>query len=217
MKRILAGCVSLCLMAGGPASAQLDAKDIRNYADDAYTGRLELSVFSPEGKKLFNQSGHADMQLGLSPANMLDLTLKGNLTEDGHMTITARLEPDGAGGWVDTGDQLKIFISPEGAISGRGVKDSTEIIYSGQVTDVRFELSMVATFIKEDESGAPVGTHMLHEFSLQRKQLAKARREAAPAGGECERIVMQPRTVANVYGGAMDMIMVPVCMPAQKK
>ncbi len=217
MRRGMMGALLLCMAVTPAAHSQLKSDDIRAHAADPYDGSFRLELFSPEGKRLVNQSGESDLALSLKSGGLLDLTLEGVMPEAGNMKIRATLKPDGKGGWVDTGDKWPLLISPEGVISGSGVADRMEVTYSGQVTDVRLELIMKAKYLDAQENGIPAGSTMQHEFSLQRKGLAEARRAAREPGGDCEKIVMQPRHIANPGGGAMSMIMVPVCLPAVKK
>ncbi len=218
MRRMVMGALLLSMSVAPIAQSQLKSEDIREHGADPYEGSFKLALYSPEGKRLINQSGEGDLALSLKSGGLLDLTLEGKALEAGNIKITAKLKPDGKGGWVDTGDTWPLFISPEGVISGSGISDRTEVTYSGQFTDVRLELAVKATFLDAQDNGAPAGSYMQHEFSLQRKGLAAARRAAAgESDSDCEKIVMQPRHIANLGGGAMSMIMVPVCIPAAKK
>lgn len=214
MKRVMMGAVLMWMAAAPAAQSQLSADDIREHAADPYIGSLKLGLFGPDGKRVVNQSGEADLAMSFISGGLLDLTLEGVVPESGNTKITAKLKPDGKGGWADTGDKWPMFISPEGVISGSGLSDRTQITYSGQITDVRLELTVKANYVDAQDNGIPAGSSIQQEFSLQRKGLAQARRAALGPGGDCEKMVMQPRHIANLGGGGMSMIMVPVCLPA---
>lgn len=217
MKRLMTAICALAVLAGGEVSAQLKADDIRKFSNDPYTGEVEAGVFDAKGGRHLDTSGPAEAELKLLPGGRLELALTGAIKTAGDAGITATLAPDGKGGWADTGHTLKMFISPEGVISGRDVIGNTEQTLSGQVTDEALTLKVRSTVLSGMANGLPAGASMQYEFDLQRKRLAQTRQASTGDDEKCDRIVMQARNIANPGGGAMQMIMVPVCMDVKDK
>lgn len=217
MKRVMTAIFTLAFVAGSEVCAQLKPDDIRKFSDDPYTGEVEAGVFDAKGGRILNKSGAAQAELTLLSDGRLELVLTGALDTAGDAGLSAVLAPDGKGGWADTGDTLKMFIGPDGVISGRGVTGKTEVTLSGQVTDAALTLKVHSAVLSGMANGLPAGASMQYMFDLQRRKLSQARQASAGEDEKCDRIVMQARNIANPGGGAMQMIMVPVCMDVKDK
>lgn len=140
---------------------------------------------------------------------------------------------DGQGRWVGDDGDLAIAIDPMGNLSGKGRDPDVAIDLRGAVSKsglkLRTELVQAT-----DAKGLPAGTRLVFEYDLKREAIAPSgsvgsrvaddgrgsraseRRDASDDGsgqpGTCKKVEWKLRNVANLSGGPMHMVRVPVCV-----
>ena len=88
--------------------------------------------------------------------------------------------------------------------------------YDGFVSEERFNLEVEHELLDGNEHGVLSGAKVTYKYALSCEVNENANSTVAPEEGngdrECRRTVWQTRNVANLSGGPMIMIQVPVCV-----
>lgn len=206
---------TLCFLASTAAfgeSAIASATQSYADADNPYLGRVEAHVEIP-GTPSRRESGSASAYFTRTDNGQTSLVVLGRIREDSDNGFTADgIESES--GWSSLTGELTI--SNDGTITGTKVDHPNRYRYDGFVSEERFNLEVEHELLEENERGVPSGAKVTYRYALSREVNENANGTVAPeeenGDRECRRTVWQTRNVANLSGGPMIMVRVPVCV-----
>lgn len=206
MKRMMTALLGICMATGAPALAQLTPASVTANTDTPYTGRITAEMYDPQGNRLVSRYGKAEIKVTSPEEGRIRLEASGVPEGVEKLTLKSTLAAGPDGGWRDVDEALPMRISPDGEISGGGLRGDEKVTFSGRVTDESLQLSVKTTLLESAGAGAPAGTYSLMEFT--------ARRSVESPGGDgiCEHTTLETRVSPNTFGGGMTTVMVPVCV-----
>lgn len=208
---------ALCFLTSTVAlGASAVASVIQSYAtaDDPYLGRVDVRIEIPGVTRVSRESGTATAYFTRTENGQTRLVVSGSIREDSDNGFTADgIESET--GWNSLDEDLTI--RENGTIIGGKTDQLSRLSFDGFVSEARFDLEVEHELVEGNENGLPPGTRFLYNYTLRREVIENANDTTAPeeAGSgnrECRRTVLQTRNVANLSGGPMIMVQVPVCV-----
>lgn len=115
------------------------------------------------------------------------------------------------GAWSGTDGAITVLIARNGDISATGADASFKTRMRGAMDPNRLRLNVEMTLLKP-RGGTPAGSRHVFEYDLRPVALAgTAQANPTQAKGSCRKVVWKLKTVANLQGGPMQTVRVPVC------
>lgn len=192
------------------AAATLDA--FRAYAGEGWRGRVSVRVFSPEDMRdpVLQDTGSANALFveDEEDEGVFTLFLIGNIEAEGDAGFTVTGELDEVG-WHAGGDDVYLTVAFDGSIYGGGEQNGQRLTFEGEFTEDVFSLIAEFEMLQETDGGFPAGTIFRFTFDLSRIATGNA---GADVERTCSNVVWQFRNIANLSGGPMGFIQVPVCV-----
>lgn len=216
--RTLALALALCTAAGGCQGADPPAW-VASLSGTPYEGDVALRIDAPgapvrrmagSGRATFTDRGDGRATLALETA------MGGGSQGDLDLVLDGRY---GARGWQGSRDGLTLRIAPDGQLSGEGVSPPNRYVFAGRLQPARFDLQLDLR-----PQAAAAGGAMEFRYALSRASTAAGKTAgrvtaqqgdaATGADGDkpCRKRGTRMRSVANVGGGGMSMVAVPVCL-----
>lgn len=184
----------------------------RDNVADPWLGRLEVGVREAGARR----DAQRDRGQGTAYFEPLGkgrsrLVVSGVVEGKGDMSFTAEGR-DTTEGWV-ADDDVSLTIDGEGRLRGEGVFNERKVTLDGRVLPKRFALTVDTELLAGNKEALPPGTRFRFDYRLSRDDADDTAAGNAQARKlTCRKTTMQPRHIANLGGGAMTMIMVPVCV-----
>lgn len=218
MRRTLALIVALGALAL-PALAQ--EADFPGVFDEPYTGNVNFEVFPVGGGgRVQHDRGTGEASFSRDADGTIRLNATGSSFENGGIGFEMVFEAPTESGWQGFTEDGMSEITGEGRILSIGLTDDYMHTLWGWADDDALSIALRRT-----PTGAALDTpegeyEMVFTFDLaiaatvpdEPAEPAENGAEGGPTS-DCAQIITQTRVIANPGGGAMSMIMVPVCVP----
>lgn len=195
----------LALAAGARAE---DANFAALYADNLFSGSVEVVVTLPDGETEAMR-GRASAEFVDLGEGRLRLLLNGRITDEDDASVVLEGAYDATGWRGESEDGLVMTLAADGAVTGGGDHPGRRFDFTGTLSPDAFDLAVEIVHGEANEAGLPPGTTFGFSYALTRTAVPET--EAGSGDRECARIVWQFRNIAT-FGGGMQMIQVPVCM-----
>jgi hypothetical protein len=214
-------CLTAAVAFSLAASACLAAEPpgfVKSFAGTPYRGPVQLQIDAPGAAR--HVSGTASATLVDHGAGRATLSIQTRMDgPGGNLPLTLEGRYD-ARGWHGRGNGLQLRLSPAGKLSGEGQDPPHRYTISGHLSPTRFDVR-----IDMHPAGADIAPQSALRFqyalarSPRRQESPRATaaasrgetRNAKPADAPCSKVRTRMRPVANVGGGGMSMVAVPVC------
>ncbi len=195
------------------------ARDISpNFLNISYSGTVHVNAVTKDGTLIASDSGVANAVIELSDENELMVRVTGNINENGDNGLIFQLDADDQGWSRNSGDQ-HFAITMDGGIIGQEHTAETLTHWTGTISPDGLQLKTRIEFIGSGSSLAHGGDVFSFSYNLapvpneapQENVLSGQEREESDE--ECTRVEWRLQATPNIWGGAMDMISVPHCVP----
>lgn len=188
-----------------------------------YVGQLKVEAYPRSGAAPMHGSGSGSAELQHLTGDRYRLIVNGNMdnvkSQDGDagnagFVIDGRMAQQG---WSANEGGIQIAINRQGRVTGEGLLQGDRYQFSGQFSADSAELEVAI-----EPGAAPGATKGLMSnfrfiYQLARHDTDKQNDTASTSKrrkpGGCSHIVYQPRMIANIGGGMMSSVQVPVCVP----
>lgn len=213
----LLGSISLCV-ASSACAADTAASPVVEARP--YVGELDVRAHVRNGTPM-RRSGRGSAEFQPLSAKRSRLVVYGDLGASGSnasQSGDAGFVVEGgmsAGSWLASGDDLRLSIAPDGAISGGGLVGSDRYTFSGQIGPDTFDLSVQITPAAASRASANGIESFVFDYALKHQTQASTERRTprqARVKGSCRTIRYEPRMIANIGGDSMSSVQVPVCV-----
>lgn len=188
------------------------------FVDNHYYGSVSVTALRPDGSLLVSEKGKASASFTLTDQQGLSVNLTGTIDKDGDNGLTFQLTRSDTG-WKREVENQNFHISTVGKITGEERTPESITNWTGTADADGVQLETRIEFIGNTSSAPEPGT----VFSFTYKLLPEIRNphleSTSPANStigsdhKCSRIEWRLQAVPNIWGGAMDMISVPHCVP----
>ncbi len=183
-----------------------------------YVGTVQVEAWSGDGSIIVADSGQAEAVFRLTDDGGLMLVVTGSIDQDGDNGLVFQLLPDD-NGWSRRGEEQNFAIGTDGRIVGQEWAADRMISWSGTVSPETMALETRIEFTEDAGSGAQSGTAFSFRYMLAATEVDQVEKEIPSANDpakmdeKCSRVEWRLQAVPNIWGGAMDMISVPHCVP----
>lgn len=209
---------ALCTATGGCHATDDPPAWVQSLSGAPYAGAVALRIDAPgaparrmdgTGRATFTDRGDGRATLALETA------MGGGSSGDLDLVLEGRYD---ARGWQGSRDGLTLRIAPDGTLSGEGVSPPNRYAFAGKLQPARFDLQLDLR-----PQAAAAGGGMQFRYALARTTKAdpatdgrtaqpRDAKTGADADKPCRKRGTRMRPVANVGGGGMSMVAVPVCL-----
>ncbi len=198
--------------AAASLAACAESPPSRDNVADPWLGRLQVGVREAGAKRdMQRDRGEGTAYFEPLGNGRSRLVVSGIVEGKGDMSFMAEGR-DTADGWVGD-DDITLTIDREGRLRGEGVFSERKVMLDGRVLPERFVLTVDTELLAGNKEALPPGTRFRFDYTLSRDAADdSAAGDAQARKLTCRKTTMQPRHIANLGGGAMTMIMVPVCV-----
>ncbi len=198
--------------AAASLAACAESPPSRDNVADPWLGRLEVGVREAGARRdMQRDRGQGTAYFEPLGNGRSRLVVSGVVEGKGDMSFTAEGR-ETADGWVGD-DDVALTIDREGRLRGEGVLGDRKVTLDGRVLPKRFRLTVDTELLAGNKEALPPGTRFRFDYALARDDADDtAAGDAEARKLTCRKTTMQPRHIANLGGGAMTMIMVPVCV-----
>lgn len=202
--------MAMALVVSGSASAQDDAPPV---TEGRYTGSVEVEAIGPDGSSILTDRGHAEANFAFGEGGKMQIVLRGAIAEDGDNGFEFELLPSETG-WTETSEDYIVNLSREGTMTGEGKSPGNTVAWSGQLDADSFLLETEVTLAEPTDKGMAAGTVFIFSYDLDAERSREDNDlEGTGEAGNCSRIEWRIQASPNLFGGGMDLIQVPHCVP----
>lgn len=188
-----------------------------------YVGQLQVEAHPRRGGAPMRGSGSGSAELQHLAGDRFRLIVHGNMDgvkgQDGEagnagFVIDGRMEQEG---WFANEGGIQIAINRQGYVTGEGLVQGDRYQFSGLFSAASAELEVAIQ--PGAAPGATKGPMSSFRFIYQLARHDADKQDDTPSTSErhkpggCRHIVYQPRMIANIGGGMMSSVQVPVCVP----
>ncbi len=215
--RALTLAITLCATAGCQGADPPDY--VSSLSGAPYEGDVALRIDAPgapqrrmdgTARATFTDRGDGRATLAL------ETSIGGGAQGDLDLTLDGRYD---ARGWRGSRDGLTLRIAPDGRLTGEGLSPPNRYTFAGTLRPGRFDLQL------DLRAQAAAGGAMQFRYALSRREAGAAASapgtrtaqrptptSAIDGDKPCRKMGTRMRSVANVGGGGMSMVAVPVCL-----
>lgn len=181
--------------------------------EGSYTGLVEVEVVGPDGASILSDWGRAEATFAFGKDGSIQITLTGTIDEDGDNGFGFELLPSGEG-WSENTDAHSFAMTRDGVMSGEGNAPDNIVTWNGQTDADNFVLETEVTLLQPTANGMDAGTVFIFSYDLDAER-APEKSDAAATDNDagCSRIEWRLQVSPNLFGGGMDLISVPHCVP----
>lgn len=200
----IALCASLQVAGASPVAAYDDHPP---FLQQAYSGDVTIEVMAPGGSTTIS-SEQGTAEIAFSPDDQGHIAVTGFASVIGEIALRFEylltLAEDGS--WRDDG----MTVRPDGQIEMLTLHEDAAITALGSISAA--DMVLYLRKARLDWTGYDDDTELDLAFSFDLTSTVSAPRPRDPAR-TCATVIWQPRVMANIYGGSMSTVMVPVCTP----
>lgn len=205
----LVAAVPLWVMLAAPLMAQ--GSVFPPDSDMAFSGRMVIETWPISGGTiLHSDSGTATASI-TGDNGAIILAGEGSVGEQGGIRFSFRLEQGADNIWRELTDDSLVSLSAGGRLNGVADHGAELVTMTGLVGSDRFHLEILNRPHPYAEDQPQDYALRIH-FDLTRPH-EDSTEEQGRDPGTCRQIQWQTRSVPNLFGGGMDLIRAPVCLP----
>lgn len=183
-----------------------DEAFLKTYGGIPYMGTVQVDIIRPDGSYVKTEYGNGSAQFVGTDKGKVKMIVFGainNKKGDAGFAIDGLTKQKT---WKCESDSVQLNVNEKGLISGDGKSYPQQFMFSGKITDTRFELVTELKNLKASDGGLPVGTIFKFTYALGR-DLANKSGNRKP----CKKIIWRSQYVAN-FDGTGTTVRVPECV-----
>lgn len=193
--------------------------DFPGVFDEAYQGSVSFEVFpTGGGARVQHDRGTGDATFSRDADGTIRLNASAISPDNGEIGLEMVFEASTQTGWQGFTEDGMSELTHKGRILSVGLTDGYLHTLWGEAGEEKLSVTLRRTPTGAALDTPEGGYEMVFTFDLAIEDAAAVPEPAAEGEGseitsDCARIITQTRVIANPGGGAMSMIMVPVCVP----
>lgn len=180
---------------------------IPTFMDRTYEGDVTVEVMAPQSSLIISsERGTAQVKLSPDGAGNVAIIGTASVNDEAVLRFDYLMRRAADGSWRDEG----ITVTPNGHLELMEAHEDTVVTAIGELNAASMTLHLRKARL--DWAGTDDDTELDLAFTFDLSSRA-TNSEQHDAIAKCSTVVWQPRVIANIYGGSMSTVMVPVCSP----
>ncbi|WP_283180078.1 hypothetical protein [Gemmobacter sp. 24YEA27] len=205
-------------LAPAVAAMAVPAQDFPVTPGSTLTGEVITEVFpATGGQRILRETGRGEATILETAPGEITFTAKSETADRGGISFSFRLRQGNDGIWREMLADSHIAVTPGGRITGLNDSGSDLIILSGLASQEWVQLEIRHQPHPFGPEGEPPDLAELVDLRFHFDLRAPSKAAAAPLpekdSNACRQIQWQTRASPNIFGGGVDLIRVPVCIP----